>query len=171
MSRGDDNRSTAAEEDSSNIHVREDASLRIARRHLRLGWWLLLLFLSLGLALETLIGIRNRWFMEDGLRREMWRLAHAHGTLLSLINIALGATLPLVSRHRARLRQVASPCLVGATFSLPGGFFLGGLWTYAGMPQEGISYSNDPGYGIVLVPLGAVLLMAAVFLVALSLRK
>ena len=44
---------------------------------------------------------------------------------------------------------------------LPGGFFLGGLVIYAG----------DPGIGILLVPVGAVLLLAAVFLIARSTRS
>lgn len=43
---------------------------------------------------------------------------------------------------------------------MPGGFFLGGIWVYAG----------DPGLGIVLVPLGGVLLFAAAWLTATSLR-
>lgn len=39
---------------------------------------------------------------------------------------------------------------------MPGGFFLGGI----------AFYSGDPGFGILLVPFGAVLLLAAVFLIA-----
>jgi hypothetical protein len=40
--------------------------------------------------------------------------------------------------------------------ALPGGFFLGGLWV---IPP-------DPGLGIVLVPIGGLLLVAAVAFVA-----
>ncbi len=43
---------------------------------------------------------------------------------------------------------------------MPGGFFIGGVSIYAG----------DPGLGIVLVPVGGVLLFAAVLLAALSLK-
>ena len=39
---------------------------------------------------------------------------------------------------------------------LPGGLFLGGVTVYAG----------DPGVGVALVPVGAVLLLLAVFLAA-----
>ncbi len=49
-----------------------------------------------------------------------------------------------------------SASLIGASILLPGGFFLGGIAFYGG----------DPGLGILLVPVGAVLLIAAVFAVA-----
>jgi hypothetical protein len=39
---------------------------------------------------------------------------------------------------------------------LPGGFFLGGVSFYSG----------DPGLGVLLVPVGAVLLLAGVFMTA-----
>ena len=57
-----------------------------------------------------------------------------------------------------RLRQVGviSTLLIAASLLLPGGFFLGGV-TY---------YEGDPGLGILLVPPGAVLLIAALFLIA-----
>ena len=43
-----------------------------------------------------------------------------------------------------------------ASILMPAGFFLGGLFIYSG----------DPGLGILLVPVGGALLLAAVFLVA-----
>jgi len=43
---------------------------------------------------------------------------------------------------------------------MPAGFFLGGVRVYAG----------DPGVGIVLVPVGGLLLLAAVLLTALSVK-
>ena len=45
-----------------------------------------------------------------------------------------------------------------ASLLLPGGFFLGGVVIYAG----------DPGLGILLVPVGALLLLTAVLLTALD---
>jgi hypothetical protein len=45
---------------------------------------------------------------------------------------------------------------MAASLLIPGGFFLGGVVIYAG----------DPGLGIVLVPVGALLLFTAVFLTA-----
>jgi len=127
-------------------------------RHLRAGWRALLVFATLGLGLESLQGFKVRWYLDvaNETRRLMWTLAHAHGTLLGLVNIAFAATASLRPARDPRRRALASSCLLAATVALPTGFFLGGLVVYAG----------DPGLGIVLVPLGAVLLLAALALTA-----
>ena len=76
------------------VPLASDASQR-AVQHARLGWWLLLLFLSLGLILEGLHGFKVRWYLDvsNELRRLMLTLAHAHGTLLALVHIAFAFTL------------------------------------------------------------------------------
>jgi hypothetical protein len=127
-------------------------------RHVRFGWTSLLVFLTLGIVLEVLHGFKLAWYLDvdNSTRRLMWTLAHAHGTLLALVNIAFGVTLRLVDTEDVRPRAIASPCLIGASLLLPGGFFLGGLFTYGG----------DPGLGIFLLPLGALLLLVGVFLTA-----
>lgn len=132
-----------------------------AARHLRFGWWSLLVFLTLGLVLEALHGFKVGWYLEvaNSTRRFSWTLAHAHGTLLALINLVLGATMHRLT-WSARTRRLASACLLAATVVLPGGFFLGGLFPYEG----------DPGIGIFLVPLGGGLLALGVLLVAMSCR-
>lgn len=124
------------------------------RRHLRFGWWSLLVFLSLGIVLETLHGFEVGWYLDaqNASRRLMWTLAHAHGVLLSLVHLAFAFTLRALPRGGDRRRRVASISLVASTFLLPGGFFLGGLAIYGG----------DPGLGILLVPPGALLLFIAV---------
>jgi len=129
-----------------------------ARRHLRLGWWSLLVFLSLGILLEALHGFKIGFYMDlaNATRRHVWTLAHAHGTLLALVNLAFAATLRLFCDGGERWTPLASACLVGATGLLPGGFFLGGVVIYAG----------DPGLGVLLVPVGAVLLLIAVLVTA-----
>jgi hypothetical protein len=128
----------------------------LVRRHLRLGWWSLLFFLSFGVVLETLHGFKIGWYLDVGneTRRLMWTLAHAHGTLLSLVHIAFATTLRLVP-HLARTATISAG-LSAATVLLPGGFFLGGAWNHGG----------DPGLGILLVPLGALCLLVAVLLAA-----
>jgi hypothetical protein len=88
-------------------------------------------------------------------RRLMWTLAHAHGALLGVINVLFGLTLRAAPATEAR-RPLASKLLVGATILVPSGFFLGGVSFYAG----------DPGVCIVLLPVGAMLLLAAIFLIA-----
>jgi hypothetical protein len=130
----------------------------VSARHLRAGWWGLFVYLSFGIALEMLHGFKIGFYLDvtNHTRRLMWTLAHAHGTLLALVNIAFALTLPLLTTLSAKLRNLASVLLLGALVLLPGGFFLGGLAIYSG----------DPGLGIILVPVGALFLLVAVFLIA-----
>lgn len=129
-----------------------------ARRHLRFGWWSLLVFAGLGLALESFHGFKVRAYLDvsNDTRRLMWTLAHAHGTLLSLVHIVFGLSVRVVPDMSAQDRPSISWCLIGASVLLPAGFFLGGVAFYGG----------DPGIGVLLVPIGAVSLIAAVFLLA-----
>jgi hypothetical protein len=133
-------------------------AVRLARRHLRFGWWSLLVFLTLGIGLEAMHGLKLQWYLDvaNQTRRLMWTLAHAHGTLLSLVHIAFGLTLRVAGAGGPRTQRAASACLLSASVLLPGGFFLGGLVVYGG----------DPGLGILLVPVGAALLFAGVLLAA-----
>jgi hypothetical protein len=128
------------------------------RHHLRIGWWAVLLFLALGIALEAMHGFKVDWYLNVGneTRRLMWTLAHAHGVLLGLLHIALAVTVFVIGEQTVRWRKLVSIGLTGATVLLPGGFFLGGL----------IIYSGDPGRGVLLVPLGGLLLLMAVGLTA-----
>ena len=63
-------------------------------RNLCFGWWSLLCWLSLGMVLEALHGFKIGWYLEvtSEARRLQWSLAHAHGTLIALVNIAFAAT-------------------------------------------------------------------------------
>lgn len=133
---------------------------RTAWRHQLVGWWGLLVFLSLGIGLEALHGFKVGTYLdpEYRMRRLMWTLAHAHGTLLSLVQIvfALGVT-QFGTWNVGRLR-LASFFLIDGWLLLPLGFFLGGVW----------HNETDPWIGILLVPIGALFLLVAVFLIALS---
>jgi hypothetical protein len=135
--------------------------MTIADRHLRFGWWSLLVFLSLGLALETLHGFKIGWYLDVGneVRRLMFTLAHAHGTLLALVNIVVGLTARNVDGFE--LRRSVSVALIWAAILLPVGFLLGGI----------VIYDGDPGLGIWLVPVGALLLFYGVARVALDLSN
>src|SRR6266404_2898750 len=75
-----------------------------ADRNLRFGWWSLLIFLLFGGALETMHGFKIGWYLDVGneVRRLMFTLAHAHGTLLALVNIAAGLTARTVVRFDLR---------------------------------------------------------------------
>ena len=127
----------------------------LARRHLRLGWWSLLVFLCLGILLEALHGFKIGFYLDlaNATRRHLWTLAHAHGTLLALVNLAFAMTLRLFCDGSEPWLALASAALMGASILLPVGFFLGGAVIYAG----------DPGLGVLLVPVGAALLLLAVW--------
>jgi len=133
-----------------------------AERHIRFGWWSLLLFAALGLALESLNGFKVRWYLDvsNETRRLMWTLAHAHGTLLALVHVVYGLTLRTAADPRRADQRMVSSALIAASILLPGGFFLAGI----------AFFSGDPGVGIVLVPLGAVLLLGAVYRIAAAPR-
>jgi len=87
------------------------------RRHLRLGWWSLLLFATLGLGLESLHGFKVRAYLDvsNETRRLMWTLAHAHGTLLAVLNIVFGLSVRAVPELTAARVPLISRALVGAT--------------------------------------------------------
>ena len=143
---------------------RSDRALSIMHnsdRNLRFGWWSLLVFLSLGGVLETLHGFKIGWYVDVGneTRRLMFTLAHAHGTLLALVNIAAGLTARMVERFT--LRPSVSFALIWAAILLPGGFFLGGI----------VIYDGDPGLGVWLVPIGAALLFYSIARIALDLSR
>jgi hypothetical protein len=136
---------------------------RLARRHLRLGWYALLGFLTLGVALEALHGFKIGFYLDAGneARRLSLRLAHAHGALLGVVHVVYGLTLGSRFAPDWRSASRASPCLSAALVLLPGGFLLGGLFVRGG----------DPGPLVMLVPVGAGLLFAGVLLVARGLSK
>ena len=136
---------------------------RLARRHYVIGWCGLLVFLSLGALLETLHGFKIGFYLDPGhkLRRELWTLAHAHGTLLALVNVGFAVGLVHFGEWTEARLKLASFFLLDAILLIPGGFLLGGL-----THSEG-----DPSLGILLVPVGAILLFIAVGLVLWSAKK
>ena len=130
----------------------------LARFHSRFGWTSLALFATLGIVLEGLHGLKVGWYLEQAneTRRLMFTLAHAHGTLLSVVNLAFGALLFVTADDQRG--SFASRCLLAGTTLMPAGFFLGGLYIYDG----------DPGLGAMLVPIGAMCVVAAATSCALA---
>jgi hypothetical protein len=111
-------------------------------------------FVVLGTALELLHAVKAPLFLDVGKEttRLLLRLAHAHGTLIALVNVAYALTL------RARptsANSVAGTALLASLVLLPGGFFLGGLGAAGG----------DPGLGVLLVPPGALALFVGAALI------
>ncbi|MBX3233164.1 MAG: hypothetical protein KIT84_20445 [Labilithrix sp.] len=138
---------------------REAEAARIEVRHLRAGWWGLALFVVGGLGLEVLHAVKAPFYLDAGQEttRLLLRLAHAHGTGLSLLQIAFALTARAWPATATRLASVA---FLAAYVLLPGGFFLGALGASRG----------DPGLGVVLVPAGAVALLVAVGSVSRRIR-
>tara|TARA_R110002072_G_scaffold25443_6_gene85211 strand:+ start:171256 stop:171744 length:489 start_codon:yes stop_codon:yes gene_type:complete len=144
----------------------------LQHRHLRIGWTSLLVFVVLGGVLESMHGFKVDWYLAVGneTQRLLWRLAHAHGTFLSLVHIGFAATLSHMSSGivsaeivssetvspetatRGALPKFAGASLTTALIALPGGFLLGAFGGHGG----------DPGIGIVLVPFGLVMLVVAI---------
>lgn len=135
-----------------------DDDAQIAATHYRFGWWLLFVFATLGLVLESLAGLRVAWYVDvvNETRRTMFRLAHAHGTLLAIINVVFALAVDSRLGGSLRRRAAVSSTLRAATLLLPLGFFAGGV----------VIHDGDPGLGILLVPVGALLLLWAVASVA-----
>jgi hypothetical protein len=139
---------------------RGDPDGRIAvQRVLVTGFILLAISIPFGITLEALHGFKVQLYLDSEVRRELWRLAHAHGTLLGILCLVFVA---LAERHVASeaRRSVALQLTAGAVL-MPVGFFLGGI----------LSTEGDPSLGIVLVPLGGLFLVAALAGAALRTQK
>ena len=119
------------------------------KKALRAGWILLALALPLGVTLEALHGFKVQVYLRSQVRHEMWRLAHAHGTMLGILLLVFAA---LAEEHLPPGKRAAiSRDLRLGSVLMPLGFFLGGL----------LSSEGDPSLGIVLVPVGALFLLIA----------
>ena len=98
------------------------------------------------------------------LRRQRLREKYAvFWAVVALVTIVI-AIFPQTLYFAADLVGISVPAnllFFGASMLLPGGFFAGGAIYYAG----------DPGPGILLVPVGAFLLITAVFLVARATKQ
>lgn len=151
-------------DDASKERAAEPADAKqLARLHRAAGWWALFVFAGLGFGLETLHAFKVGAYLgvDQETRRLLFRLAHAHGALLGLVQLAFASQLsvwPLAPGARG----LASGSLLAALLLLPGGFFLGGLGAVEG----------DPGGGVALVPLGAGLFLVGLGITAwVSLRR
>jgi len=121
------------------------------RRHLAFGWYALGVCSLLGIGLELLHAFKLGLYLDvsSETRRLMWRLAHAHGTLLALLNVAFACSLPRLAPSDGPDVRRASACLLVAAITMPLGFFLGGA----------LASAADPSPLVGLVPIGAVMLV------------
>jgi len=123
------------------------------------GWFSLAIFMAFGLLFEGLIGYRSPAYLNDMMRRELFRLAHAHGTILSLV--LLIAAEYLNSRDIEIPRPAVLSLRIGAAI-MPLGFLLGGIW----------HTETDPNFLVILSPIGGVMLIFAIVVIGItSLKK
>ncbi|MEX0715014.1 MAG: hypothetical protein WD066_00425 [Planctomycetaceae bacterium] len=141
----------------------------LVRRHLAIGWWGLLVFLTLGIVIEALHGFKVRWYSDVGmeLRQAMMRLTHAHGGMLAIVHLLFAGTLTWMPHLPPRSMTVASRCLTIALLLIPGGFCLGGFFLLR--TESGVE--AEPGVGVFLVPIGAVFLVVGIVSTALAQRS
>jgi hypothetical protein len=121
------------------------------------GWIGVAVWMTLGLLLEGLIGYRAPSYLEDAQRRELFRLAHAHGAALNSLLVLAGLTL----QQLKGFPKLAALALRVGSLLMPLGFLLAGL-----SHPEG-----DPGLGIWLVPPGALLMIFGIVALAISWNK
>jgi hypothetical protein len=126
------------------------------RKTLRTGWLLLAVALPFGVTLEALHAFKMQAYLASDMRREMWRLAHAHGTLLGILCLVSAALADAYVPEAIRARVMAM--IRWGAVLMPLGFFLGGV----------LNSEGDPSLGILLVPPGALLLIVALVRVALA---
>jgi hypothetical protein len=125
---------------------------------IRQGWISMALWIAFGILIEGFSAFRSPAYLDDAVRREMFRLAHAHGTLLNLV--LLGAAI-CAHLNLIRLGPMTSLGLRSAVLLLPAGFLFAGLW----------HFKDEPGPAILLVPVGALLLLTTAVYISLTLPR
>jgi len=138
--------------------MEEKSSEYYIRKHLKIGWLGLVLFLALGIAIESLHGLKLPYYLDlkNSSRRLMWTLAHSHGTLFALINIAFAFTIPKLN-SRKHLQWISISLVLGLC-GMPLSFFAAGVWLQKG----------EPGLAVFLVPVFAFIMLAGVALTYFS---
>lgn len=96
-----------------------------------------------GLLLDSFMGMKQLFYLSNPIRREMWRLAHTHGTLMTLVFLAY------VHFRGISKKQHENMMFIGALL-MPVGFFLGGI----------VTTEIDPFVGVFLVPIGGLLFVS-----------
>lgn len=116
--------------------------------NLRAGFLALFVFATLGLLLEALHGFKLGFYLDvdQETRRLLWRLGHAHGTLLGLLNVGYALAAKAWPQLADRLAERA---LLTALLLMPLGFLLGGAFAKDG----------DPGVSVALAAAGGVALL------------
>jgi hypothetical protein len=114
----------------------------------RYGFGLLFGSACLGFALELAHALKLSPYLDVPLRRELLTWAHAHGVGLALVLLAYGAS-GIAAANNVKWLAIGALAVVS-------GFALASVDLH----------ESDPGVAIVLVPLGALLVLRALFVAA-----
>ncbi|MET0284219.1 MAG: hypothetical protein ABW352_07105 [Polyangiales bacterium] len=114
----------------------------------RYGFCLLFVSACLGFALELAHALKLSLYLDVPLRRELLTWAHAHGVGLALVMLAYAASGITEPRNVKRLAL--------GSLLMPAGFALASLDLH----------ESDPGVAIMLVPLGALFVLHALYVAA-----
>ncbi len=117
------------------------------------AWISLAAWMSVGMLLEALIAFRSPAYLQDPLRRELFRLAHTHGAVLNLVLVIASMYL---SNRSLTLANPARIAFQAGVVLMPLGFLLGGLW----------HTETDPNMFVFLAPAGGILVIFAVVSIA-----
>jgi hypothetical protein len=128
-----------------------------SRQALFQGWLSIAVWMGFGLLLEGFLGYKIPAYLQDQQRRELFRLAHTHGTFLGLVLVA--AALGIQRANISPPRSVRVAVRLG-TGLMPLGFLIAGLW----------HSESDPGLAIWLVPPAALLVIFGAVALALASR-
>jgi hypothetical protein len=122
------------------------------------GWLGIAFWMTFGLLLEGLLGYKIPAYLSDAQRRELFQLAHAHGTLLNVVLLIAALCAKSFAVEIARLAQLA---LRFGSVLMPMGFLFAGI-----SHPEG-----DPGIAIWIVPIAAMMVIFGAISLALACRK
>lgn len=122
------------------------------------GLIMLACWMTFGLLLEGFLGYKIPAYLNDNIRRELFRLAHTHGSLLSIVLIVIALC---TKADFIKPNFYAQNALRIGSVMMPIGFLLGGVW----------HFESDPGYAIILAPLGGILVIFGIVSYVLSLKK
>ncbi len=119
--------------------------MKFTRTQFCFAW--ICLWIFFGLLLDSFMGMKQLFYLSNPIRREMWRLAHTHGTLMTLVFLAY------VHFRGIAKKQHENMMFIGALL-MPVGFFLGGI----------VTTEIDPFVGVFLVPIGGLLFVLGLLL-------
>jgi hypothetical protein len=125
---------------------------------LQQGLITLAFWMTFGLLLEGFLGYKIPAYLNDDIRRELFRLAHTHGALFSIVLIVIALC---TKADFIKPNSYAQNALRIGSVMMPTGFLLGGVW----------HFESDPGYAIILAPVGGILVIFGIVSSVLSLKK